>query len=632
MCGLVGVWHEGRSRADRAALTAAMVGALAHRGPDGNGSWADDASGVALGHARLAILDLSARGAQPMHSASGRYAIVYNGEVYNHLELRPELEAAGARFDGTSDTETILAAFEAWGLERSTERFVGMFAIALWDRHERRLTLIRDRLGIKPLYVGVHDGALVFGSDLAMLRAFSARPELDRDALAAYFRYACVPGDLCIFKGFRKVSPGSFLHFAQPRLDAAREHRFWRPCPAADAPRDERDAIDRADAALRDAVRLRMLSDVPLGAFLSGGIDSSVVVALMQEASTTPVRTFSLGYSEGDYDERSHAREIAQRLGTAHTELEVSPGEALAVVPELSRIFTEPFADSSQIPTLLVSRLARRDVTVVLTGDGGDEVFGGYNRHVWGPRVWAGARLLGMSSRQTLGRAFIALGRTQTLGTLDRWAARQVRLPREKLDKLGRTIAAPDAPEFHRALASCWADPTALVLGAQEPTLPRSLWTSDLTTAFRQWDLEGYLNHDILVKVDRATMAVGLEGRVPLIDHRVVELGLAIPSRWHVKGGIGKRILRSVLERRLPSELFQRPKAGFGVPLDHWLRGPLRDWAEDAIAPARLRRLGLSEQVVASTWTRFLSGEALHHRLWAVVMACDWADRWGIGS
>jgi asparagine synthase (glutamine-hydrolysing) len=621
-----------------------MTSALAHRGPDDFGYWCQRDVGLALGQRRLSIVDLSPAGHQPMRSASGRYEIIFNGEIYNHRAVRSELEAAGlgAAWRGHSDTETLLAAIEAWGLQRALQRCVGMFALALWDRESRRLSLARDRAGEKPLYYGRSGSAFLFGSELKALQAHPAfRGEVDRGCLALFLRHCYVPEPLSIFKGIQRLPAGTILEVNQDGSYAS-PVPYWSFESLVAAGQSEpfrgtdQEATDALDRLLAEAVRIQMEADVPLGAFLSGGIDSSLVVALMQRQSTRRVRTFTIGFSEREYDESAHARAVAQHLGTDHTELRVTPAESMAVIPRLAQIYDEPFADSSQIPTFLVAQLARQHVTVSLSGDAGDELFGGYNRYVWATRVWGAGRMLG-PLRGIGARSLRALTPETWTRLLSygkpllpsRWRAAQ---PGDKVHRVADLLDC-SRPELYRLLVSHWANPGQVVMRATEPASPLTqLMNRTGALGFEEqmmwWDFMTYLPGDILVKVDRAAMAVSLETRVPLLDHRVIEFAWSLPLHMRVRAGEGKWLLKQLLSRYVPRALFQRPKTGFGVPLDSWLRGPLRDWAEALLDESRLRRDGfLNPQPIRQAWLDHLSGRRNRaYWLWDVLMFQSWWD------
>jgi asparagine synthase (glutamine-hydrolysing) len=574
-----------------------------------------------------------------MVSASGRHVIVYNGEVYNAAELRPELEARGIAFRGHSDSEVILEACEAWGVEATARRLIGMFAFALWDRDARKLRLVRDRLGIKPLYWGRSGNTIFFGSQP---KSFAAHPEwrptVDRDALAAYFRYGCVPAPHSIYRGIRQLEPGTIVAIGDD--GGSNVARYWDGADVAEAGAgarlelDDREAVERLESLLADAVRRRLIADVPLGAFLSGGVDSSTVVALMQAASPRPVRTFSIGFGELGFDEAPQAKAVARHLGTDHTELYVDAAAALAVVPRLPEWYDEPFADSSQIPTFLVSELARRHVTVALSGDGGDEVFAGYTRYFlgqgWGRRIGAAPLAL----RRLAGAAIGAL--PPSLWDAVARAVPERRRPRHagaRASKLAAVLSERDDAGAYRQLVSQWPEPARLVPGGAEPTLraagaARQL--DDATERMQLMDLLTYLPNDILTKVDRASMAVGLEARVPLIDHRVVEFAWRLPMRFKLRRGVSKWLLRQVLYRHVPPALIERPKTGFSVPIGAWLKGPLRDWAENLLSPARLKASGVLDPApVAAAWRDHLAGRRnAEHPLWCVLMFEAWRERY----
>lgn len=624
-----------------AARVRAMAETIRHRGPDGDGAWYDPAAGIALGHRRLAIIDLSDAGAQPMVSADGRYVVTYNGEIYNFEALAKELEQTGHRFRGRSDTEVLVEACAAWGVERTVGKLIGMFAFALWDRQERRLVLARDRLGIKPLYWGRFGGLFLFGSELKALRAHPGwTAEIDRDALAAYFRFAYVPEPLGIYAGIQKLPPGTLLTVAdggEPEIV-----RYWDPrAVARDGASDpsrltDNEAADALDTLLRDAVGRRMVADVPLGAFLSGGIDSSAVAALMQAQSTRRVRTFTIGFNEPGYDEAKHAKAVAAHLGTDHTELYIDPGDALDLVSRLPDWFDEPFADSSQMPTYLVSEMTRRHVTVALSGDGGDEMFAGYNRYAWGERIW---RRLGWMPRpmRTGLAGLMTAPPPAAWDRLFRMAPARLRPPEagDKLYKFADALAAAGPDDLYRRMVTQWGDPGGLVDGAVEPrgeirdeTVARDL--PGFVRRAQYFDSVTYLPGDILTKVDRTSMAVGLEARVPLLDHRVAEFAWRLPQNQTIRDGRGKWLLRRVLDRYVPRALIDRPKSGFAVPLAAWLRGPLRDWASDLLDEDRLRRDGvLNPTPIRAAWEEHLSGRRnRQHQIWTVLMFQAWRERW----
>lgn len=636
MCGIAGFLTPGRGHSAQQlrALAISMAKAIAHRGPDDGGAWVDPAFGIALGHRRLSILDLSPLGHQPMHSADERYVIAFNGEIYNYRALRDELGSLGHRFRGHSDTEILLAALCQWGFAATLPRLNGMFAIALWDRQDGVLRLARDRLGEKPLYYGTSNGTHLFGSELKAIRAHPAfHGTLDRGALALYLQHNYVPSPYCIFEGFRKLIPGTYVTVTKAGFSAP--VRYWSARQAAlegVADRldlDDREATDHLDVLLRDAVRLRMESDVPLGAFLSGGIDSSTVVALMQAQSDRPVQTFSIGFHEARFNEADHAKAVAHHLRTSHTELYVRAEDAQAIVPSLPGIYDEPFADSSQIPTILVSQLARRSVTVSLSGDGGDEFFGGYPRYATSETLWNSIRRVPGPLRKPTARAICALP-LQSLGGALRTPALE-----RRAQKLSKMLVANRPHRMYTSLVSHWADRPATIYEAPPP--PTALTDGDPSVeglTFFEWmmyvDTLTYLPDDILTKVDRASMSVALEARVPLLDHRVLEFAWRLPLHMRRRHGQGKWLLRQVLYRYVPRALVERPKMGFGVPVGEWLRGPLRDWADNLLDEGRLRREGLlNVEAVREKWAEHLAGvRDWQSDLWVVLMLEAWLDAW----
>jgi asparagine synthase (glutamine-hydrolysing) len=654
MCGVAGLWDVRLHISQHAAGAAIqrMTCVLTHRGPDDGDYFYDQEVGFALGHSRLSILDLSPQGHQPMVSASGRYVIIFNGEVYNFMALRRELELQGVPFSGSSDTEVVLAAIEEWGLVPAARRFVGMFAFGLWDRENRKLFLARDRLGIKPLYFGWADGAFVFGSELKALRAFPGFNNcINRNALALFFRHNCVPAPYSIYENIYKLMPGTILSVdpalaAAPRdveMVSSQMERYWSANEIAESGTTEpfkhsaEVTTEQLDALLREAVGQRMVADVPLGAFLSGGVDSSTVVALMQAQAARAVKTFSIGFDNSNFDEAQYAKAVARHLGTDHTEFYVTSQDALAVVPRLPEIYDEPFSNSSQIPTFLISQLARQQVTVSLSGDGGDELFAGYNRYLWGPSIWNRIGNLPFSVRKALASGLIRKPDTVAAvlkGALPLLPARlQVSNPHDKLKRLGEALLSTSPDALYRQLVSHWDSPESLVIYGRE--LPTAL-----TDPSRQANLAGYaermmfsdmvsyLPDDTLTKVDRASMAVSLEARVPLLDHRVVEFAWRLPLAMKIRDGQGKWILRQVLYRYVPKELIERPKMGFGVPIGQWLRGPLRDWAESLLDEHRLEQEGfLDPKPVRRKWTEHLAGRGSnHYQLWDVLMFQAWLE------
>lgn len=625
MCGITGMFFPGGFDAACAAQTIReMTDTLVHRGPDDSDIWLDGEAGLALGHRRLSILDLSPLGRQPMNSTCGRYVIVYNGEVYNHMELRRELEKNGHSFSGHSDTATILAAITEWGLEASLHRFIGMFAIALWDRRERTLSLVRDRLGIKPLYFGKIGEGWVFGSELKALRAHPEfSPAINRDALALFFRYNNIPAPHSIFNDTYKVQPGQLITITSNEI--ARK-TWWNVSEIWDQGEstsytDEEDCIEQLDTLLRDAIQARMLSDVPLGAFLSGGIDSSTVSALMQAQSMNKIRTFSIGFHSEGYNEAEHAKTIANYLGTDHTELYVSPKNMLHLIPSLPVHWDEPFSDSSQIPTLILSQLTREHVTVSLSGDGGDELFSGYDRYFWAQRIW--------EILQHIPRPVRKLG--SATGNL---------IPRflfQKLGPIGQKICwrfdalkTEGLPDLYNYFFSHLHTPEQFVPGSSPPLTPMDtqLTTGDDWRWMSKVDLMSYLPDDILTKVDRASMAASLEARVPILDHRIVEFASRVPTSMKVRNGEGKWLLKQVLHRVVPKELVDRPKMGFGVPIQQWLQGELWEWANDLLRTETIRRQGyVNADEVAHMWRQFQKGETHYcHRLWDVLMFQAWLE------
>jgi len=629
MCGITGLWATSDS-ADAAEVAARMGTQLIHRGPDDEGVWSDSTAGIALAQRRLSVLDLSPEGHQPMHSHDGRHVIVFNGEIYNHLELRTALDNTPWR--GHSDTEVLLAAITRWGLESALKRCVGMFALALWDKQDHSLSLARDRLGEKPLYYGWVDKTLVFASELKALRVHPAwRGEIDRNALTLYLRYGNVPAPHCIYRDIHKLAPATIAIFHTADSKPA-PYPYWSASETAQQGQSkplqltDDEAVAELERVLHQSITGQSLADVPLGAFLSGGIDSSLIVALMQKNSSRPVSTFTIGFHAEGYDEAPHAAAVARHLGTEHTQLYVTPEEARAVIQRLPTVYDEPFADSSQIPTLLVAALARREVTVALSGDGGDELFGGYTRYRWGPRILQHGLLLRQSLAALLG-AF-------SPGTWDKLfhclpGAGMPSAPGDKLQKLAALLRCNSRRDLYQQLVSFWPNPSSIVIGGEE-TIPGQDWPDegDFAEQMMLRDALGYLPDDILAKVDRASMSVSLETRAPFLDHRVFEFAWQLPMPLKIRGQESKWLLRQLLYRYVPRDLIERPKAGFSVPIGEWLRGPLREWAEALLDETRLRRDAYFDPLpVRQTWLEHQRGiRNWQHRLWAILMFQTWLD------
>ena len=647
MCGFTGFLTTDStvSAGSFETLVTRMALAIKHRGPDDAGAWVDAEAGIALGHRRLSIIDLSLAGHQPMHSVCGRFVLVFNGEIYNHFALRSELQKSGVApaWRGHSDTETILAGFTLWGVSATLQRAVGMFAFALWDKVERILTMARDRFGEKPLYYGWAGSAFVFGSELKALRAYPQFDnQINRGALALYLQHCVVPAPYSIFENIFKLQPGCLLTLRSGDLQnrILSIEPYWRLTDAvregmANSVEDETEAVSMLDKTLREAIALQAVADVPLGAFLSGGVDSSTIVALMQTQSERPVETFTVGFEEAGFDESPHALAVARHLGTNHHEIRVKADDARSVIPLLPQLYDEPFADSSQIPTFLVCQAARQHVTVALSGDAGDELFGGYNRYFWAERIWNRIAWLPSPLRKSLGAAL------QQLPT-EGWDALGRILPSghgvarlgDKAHKLAhrmKTVKSLD--DLYRSLVTEWPKDAALVKGATP--LPTRLDDTGLVAGISEaehrmmlWDSLTYLPDDILTKVDRAAMGISLETRVPFLDHRVAELAWRLPLPMKIRGGEGKWALRQVLYKYVPRELIERPKAGFGIPVGQWLRGPLREWAEALLDEQRLKREGYLNPVpIREIWQQHLTGRYdWTVRLWAILMFQAWLE------
>jgi len=639
MCGIVGFVSSNGLPENTLSTLRQMADRIRHRGPDDAGYWIDREAGVALAHRRLSILDLSPAGHQPMASASGRYQVIFNGEIYNHVALRRDLETIGGApaWRGHSDTEVMLAAFERWGLEESLRRFEGMFAFALWDRADRVLYLARDRLGEKPLFYGQFGDTFLFSSEIKALRLHpDFSPKIDRSALTLFIRHNYIPAPKSIWAGLSKLAPAHYLRIDPRSGKAGTPRSYWDFSEIvergiADPIKDEHEAVEALDKLLRNAVSSCMEADVPLGAFLSGGIDSSTIVALMQAQSSRAVKTFSIGFHEKEYDESAHAKAVANHLGTEHTELFVTPHDALAVIPKLPHIWDEPFSDASQIPTYLLSSLTRQHVTVSLSGDAGDELFGGYERYF---AVGARERRLAQipaSMKSVLGRAL----QTSAVGAMARLAdsgltgRRALRLS-DRLPAVGRILSGGNG-DLYREFVSHWKDPAAIVLQGEDSATAFDqphLASRTIREAMMIIDTLSYLPDDIMVKVDRASMAASLESRAPFLNHRVVEFAWHLPMSQKMRGNTGKWALRQVLYRYVPSALVDRPKMGFGVPIDNWLRGPLREWAEDLLSVEKLRNDGFFDyRPIRKKWEEHMKGDqGWHYYLWDILMFQAWWD------
>jgi asparagine synthase (glutamine-hydrolysing) len=628
-----------------------MAARLIHRGPDDSGVWTQPSAGIGLAHRRLSILDLSPAGHQPMQSASGRHILVLNGEIYNHLELRADLEAKGLApaWRGHSDTESLLASFDAWGVEPTLAQPGGMFAFAAWDRGEQALYIARDRMGEKPLYYGWQAGSFVFASELKALRAVPGfAPDIDRDALALFLRHNYIPAPFSIYRGIFKLPPASYARISLDAPQWAMQRLepifYWSLRTVAEEGAanpfrgTELEAVEELEKALRRALGTQMIADVPLGALLSGGIDSSTIVALMQTQSDRPVRTFSIGFHEPGYNEADRAAAVAKHVGTAHTEFYVTAAEAMQVIPKLPALYDEPFSDSSQIPTFLVSLLARRHVTVALSGDGGDELFGGYTRYLWANSLRRATQWLPRKARLACAygiRALSPVSWDRAFDVTSRMIPQVNRLsrPGDRIHKLADVLSVGSAEGLYRALVSHWTEPDKVVIGAREPrtvlTDP-ARWAklSEFQHRLMYLDAASYLPDDILTKVDRAAMGVSLETRVPFLDHRVVEFAWRLPLPMKIRDGVGKRILRQLLTKYVPDNLTSRPKMGFGVPVGDWLRGPMREWAEDLLTESRLKREGYFDpKPVRFKWKEHLSRDRnWQYHLWDVLMFQAWLE------
>ena len=648
MCGINGFYSLSSFISDH--VISKMNLAISHRGPDSNGIWSDKKSGIFFGHSRLSIIDLSAAGNQPMKSNSGRFILTYNGEIYNHLEIRKELEESSSniKWKGNSDTETLLEAIDFWGIEKTLNKIQGMFAFGLWDQKKRCLILARDRIGEKPLYFGWqgkgNNKTFLFGSELKALKAHPEfSPKINRNAIALQLRHNYIPAPHSIYKDIYKLQPGHYLKLKESDLKRnllPDSKTYWSLTETVLSGYKSQLNINESyiqedlEKNLKLAVRKQMISDVPLGAFLSGGIDSSTIVALMQSQSTYPVKTFTIGFNEDEYSEARHAKKIAEYLGTDHTELYVSSKKAIEVIPKLPNIYDEPFSDSSQIPTFLISQLAKKDVKVALSGDGGDELFCGYNRYIMGEKFWNIFRLMPQSFRKIFASGL------QSISTQN-WTKISKLLPGlkeysnfgDKIHKGANVLKANTSHELYYMLCSHWQNPTEAVMNSEEPDTLLTKFKPELQGLNNQQqmmalDFLTYLPDDILVKVDRAAMASSLETRIPFLDHNLIEYVWRISHSLKFKKGEGKWILKQILNKYIPKHLTERPKMGFGIPIDTWLRGPLRDWAENLLDQKRLQQDGyFNSKLIRNKWTEHLSGKRdWQYDLWSILMFQAWID------
>ncbi len=645
MCGIAGFIESKITRNNESLqhIAQQMGKAIYHRGPDDYGEWSDAQHGVSLSHRRLSIIDLTKEGHQPMHSASERYVIVFNGEIYNFQEIKKDLNV---HWHGHSDTEVILAAIEAYGLDKSLQLFNGMFAFALWDKKEKTLTLARDRVGEKPLYYGLQNDTFLFASELRALKKHpSWNGEINREALALLVQYNYIPAPHSIYEDICKLEPAHYLVYS---LDGKIQQKcYWDIKQVAQNGLENplaigtNDAVKLLDEKLKRAVSLRMISDVPLGAFLSGGIDSSTVVSLMQSVSKTPVKTFSIGFNEAGYNEAHHAKLVAKHLGTEHTELYVNPSDALDIIPKLPTLYDEPFADSSQIPTFLVSQMAREHVTVALSGDGGDELFAGYNRYFWVENIWKKVGMLPTPLRNISAKLITSIPVHLWDGLLNnllKLAPKQYRFahPGDKIHKTAGLIAEASPDDMYHYLVTMWKNPEDIVKTHKAPlnhnfagNLPSALSDATITERMMYQDMIGYLPGDILTKVDRAAMGVSLESRIPLLDHELIEFSWQVPLSMKINEGKGKWLLREVLYQYVPKELIERPKAGFAIPIGTWLRGELRDWSEALLDEKRLEKEGyFNPAPIRKCWEEHLSGKRnWQYHLWGVLMFQAWNEK-----
>tara|TARA_B110000438_G_scaffold302176_1_gene359071 strand:- start:529 stop:2505 length:1977 start_codon:yes stop_codon:yes gene_type:complete len=655
MCGFTGfLMSEAGKMNEMEEVVSSMNSTLTHRGPDDKGLWIDNDEGIALGHRRLSILDLSSAGHQPMHSLSDRFTMVFNGEIYNHLEIRKKLESSKANifhWKGHSDSETLLAAIEEWGLEKTLQLSIGMFSIALWDRDKRLLSLARDRFGEKPLYYGWVNKSFVFGSELKAIKAYPGfNNSICRRALSNYLHFMYVPAPQSIYVDIFKLEPGQYLEIESKDITSqtVKIKKYWSLEEEIKEAQlnlftNESEALETLESALNQSIKMQMLSDVPLGAFLSGGVDSSLIVALMQKHSSQSVKTFTVAFEESEFDESPFANEIARHLGTNHHELFVSSSEAQGVISKLPVIYDEPFADSSQIPTHLISMAAKKEVTVSLSGDAGDELFGGYNRYFWGPRIWSKISWMPFFMRNMISSSICSISqeRWDLLGTsINKFQKSSQGISRlgDKAYKLSETLNnVKSIDDLYFNLISIWHDSSDIIKGLDlsnseainsSKKYPRSLNFDDASSRMMFWDSLNYLPDDILCKVDRAAMACSLETRVPFLDHRVSKIAWQLPTNMKIRGNEGKWALRQILYRHVPRELIERPKAGFSIPLGSWLRGPLRQWAENLLTEDRLCREGyFYPEPIRKMWSDHLRGKRdWGHKLWTILMFQSWLE------